>query len=369
MEEEITFGVSRFHNINSVTCYMNSILSILQQTPQFINYLLSDVIRKILISKYSKEELDKTVLFNMIKLFYTSLTNDNIIIKPTSFRKAISDKYFIWGENQHQDSQEFLNFLITNIEEEVYINKIFIPGRKGFNNIDNKHVNDNIENILSTIYWNKFMKKEISPIKQLFTGLQKSTINCSICGNNSTNFEIFQILSLSIPIVDKVKDLYKSYKLEELINMYLSPEKLDKDNMSKCDFCHLKNRHIKQMKLWKTPQILIIQIKRFLMNDYGIMSQKLNNLITYPVENLDMSSYIDDNSPYKKSSKYKLFGVNIHHTLGNFNTINFGHYTSIIKSMKDHCWYEYDDSNPVSKITSMNDLINKNAYLLFYYKV
>ena len=37
---------------------------------------------------------------------------------------------FYLGENQHQDSQEFLNFLITNIEEEVYIKKIFIPGRK-----------------------------------------------------------------------------------------------------------------------------------------------------------------------------------------------------------------------------------------------
>lgn len=369
MQEEITFGVSRYDNINAVTCYMNSILAILQQTPRFTDYLLSNELRDILISKFSKENLDKTVVFNLFKLFYTSLTNDDIIIRPTSFRKAISEKCFIWGENQHQDSQEFLNFLITNIEEEVYVDKIFVPGRKGFNSISNKEIKYNIENILSIINWNNFMKKEISPIKQLFTGLQKTSIECSVCGNHSNNFEIYQMLSLSIPIDDKIRDLYKTFKLEDLINKYVSKERLDEDNMIKCDFCHIKNKQIKQTKLWKTPQVLIIQIKRFLMNDYGIVSQKLNNLITYPVRDLDMSPYIDDDSPYKNNSKYHLFSVNCHHSLGNFNTINFGHYTSMVKSINDNCWYHYDDSTPVEKVISDTQLINKNAYLLFYYKV
>ena len=369
MENQFTYGVSRYENINAVTCYMNSILCILQQTHQFTDYLFSDELRNILISKYSKKELEKTVIFNLFKLFYTSLTNDNIKLKPLSFRKAISEKCFIWGENQHQDSQEFLNFLITNIEEEIYTDKIFIPGRKGVNNINNKDINYNIENIISIINWNNFMKNEISPIKQLFTGIQKTSIKCSVCDNNSNNFEIYQMLSLSIPIIDKIKDLCKTFKIEELINKYLSEERLDKDNMSRCDFCYIKNRQVKKTKLWKTPQILIIQIKRFLMNDYGIMSNKLNNLITYPIRNLDISPYIDDNSPHRDNSKYNLFGVNCHHSLGKFNTINFGHYTSIIKSRNDNCWYHYDDSNPVVKVTSVDKLINKNAYLLFYYKV
>jgi ubiquitin C-terminal hydrolase len=369
MDEDIIYGVARYENINAVTCYMNSILGILQQTPQFTDYLLSDELRDILISKFSKENLEKTVVFNLLKLFYISLTNDNKIIRPTSFRKAISEKDFIWGENQHQDSQEFLNFLITNIEEEIYINKIFIPGRKGFNHTSNKNFNYNIENILSIINWNKFMTNEISPIKQLFTGLQKTEIKCSLCSNISSNFEIYQMLSLSIPIINKMTDLNKQFKLEDLINIYLDEEKLDKNNMSKCEFCYIKNRQIKQTKLWKTPQILIIQIKRFLMNDYGIMSQKLNNLITYPIRNLDMSIYIDDKSPYKNNSKYNLYGINCHHSLGNFNTINFGHYTSIVKSRNNNCWYHYDDNKPVKKIRSDNDLINNNAYLLFYYKI
>ena len=139
--------------------------------------------------------------------------------------------------------------------------------------------------------------------------------------------------------------------------------------MLKCEFCCIKNRQVKQTKFWNTPKILIIQIKRFLMNDYGIMSKKLNNLIKYPVRDLDMSPYMDSNSPHKNNAKYNLFGVNCHHSLGNFNTINFGHYTSIVKSRYDNNWYHYDDSSPVEKITSNNHLVNKTAYLLFYYKV
>lgn len=367
--EETTYGVSRFHNINAVTCYMNSILAVLQQTPYFIDYILSEELRQDLVKKYSKEELKETVIYNLYKLLYTSLTNDDIVIKPTSFRASITKKCSIWGENQHQDSQEFFNFLITNIEEEIYTKKIIIPGRKGFNSIEKLDTNYNIQNILAQVSWNKFMEKEISPIKQLFTGLQNNYLTCSICGNVSNNFEIFQLLSLSIPIIDKVKDVYKKFSLDELITKYVSSEELDNNNMLTCSFCHIKNKQYKQTKLWNTPKILIIQIKRFLMNDYGIMSRKLNNLIDYPVRNLDLSSYIDDDSPHKNNAKYNLFGVNCHHSLGNFNTINFGHYTTIVKSRHDHCWYHYDDSRPVEKITTSNELVNNSAYLLFYYKV
>ena len=38
---DITYGVSRYANTEGVTCYMNSILTILQQTPIFIDYILN----------------------------------------------------------------------------------------------------------------------------------------------------------------------------------------------------------------------------------------------------------------------------------------------------------------------------------------
>ena len=40
MESEI--GISKFKNIGGVTCYMNSILAILQQIPILCDYIISD---------------------------------------------------------------------------------------------------------------------------------------------------------------------------------------------------------------------------------------------------------------------------------------------------------------------------------------
>jgi ubiquitin C-terminal hydrolase len=46
--------------------------------------------------------------------------------------------------------------------------------------------------------------------------------------------------------------------------------------------------------------------------------------------------------------------------------INSGHYTSIIKNMFNGNWYYYNDDYPVRKINDIEELQNKNAYILFY---
>lgn len=360
------YAVSRFQSINAVTCYMNSILGILQQTPKFIDYLISIDLQELITSKYTREEIDDLVTFQLYKLLNLSLSHDDIVFTPTSLRKTLTKKSFIWGENEHQDSQEFLNFLISTIEEEISLPLKFVPGLKDFHACKEKNVITNLHKIVSTITWQNYTVKEISPVKTLFTGMSKNYLECSYCKNKSNKFEIFQTLSLSIPIKHKVKDLYKKFTLYELFDNYFEPEKLDKHNMIKCDFCMVKNKQTKNTIFWRTPEILVIQIKRFRMNDYGVITQKLNNMIEYPVNDLDITNYIDDNSEYKTKGKYKLYGVNCHHTLGNFNTINAGHYTSIVKNRLTNKWTHYDDSRPVEDIEYMKELVNNRAYLLFY---
>ena len=41
MTEEIEIGICKYNNNTGVTCYMNSILAILQQTPYFADYIIS----------------------------------------------------------------------------------------------------------------------------------------------------------------------------------------------------------------------------------------------------------------------------------------------------------------------------------------
>lgn len=360
----VNVGVSKYKNMNGVTCYMNSILSILQQLPIFCDYILSYQFRHILLDKIdnNSEKLQDSVIYNLYNLLSKSHQNDNKNITPVTFRKVLKKKDYIWGEHQQQDSQEFFNFLLTTIESEIEREIEFIPGKQLKQN--DKKLFDNVEEILALRSWQKSISKEFSSIKMLFLGQFQKITECSICKNKSVNFETFESLSLSIPLKNKGSDLIKEFDILDCFDYYFKKEKLDKKNKMECNFCYLKNQSNMYTKLWKTPKILVIHIKRFLVNDYGIPIQKISNKINYPINNLDISKYINPNSPDKDKCKYNLIGVNNH--LGGISC-SYGHYISIVKNRYDNNWYKFDDDN-LQKVNYEEDVINKDAYLLFYYR-
>lgn len=51
----------------------------------------------------------------------------------------------------------------------------------------------------------------------------------------------------------------------------------------------------------------------------------------------------------------------VYHT----GSMNFGHYTAKCFNHKKNKWYEYNDSS-VTEIENLKELVNTNAYLLFY---
>ncbi len=342
---DITYGVSRYANISGVTCYMNSILAILQQTPIFIDYILSGDFKDKLLKKNDISKLQSCVLFQFHNIMSISNTHDNLIISPTTFRDTLKAKNEMWGMHQQQDSQEFLTFLLNSIEEEISEEVVFIPGRINEDNESNYNINCSLINILGHSMWQKFIKKEFSIIKNLFCGMTCVTITCNICNNQVYNFDMFQILQLSIQ---------NNNTLYDCLDKFISQETLDKDNMYACEFCGRKNKASKNTKIWKAPPILVIQLKRF--ESYR---GKITDIIDYPLE-LDLSKYINN---LTTPSKYKLFAINNHIS----NHTRFGHYTSIVKNRLDNVWYEFDDSNVLQKVEE-KALVNKNAYMLFYYR-
>jgi len=357
-------GISKFTNIGGVTCYMNSILAILQQTPIFTDFMLCGIFKPELLTKYDKTTLDSSVTYNLYHLLKISASHDNFNIIPSSFRKSMALKDSIWGEQNQQDSQEFLTAIFGQLDNEISKKVIFIPGLKE-TNLKELPVKQNIITILATIAWQKFIKNEFSLVKTLFTGMTRMTTTCTKCSNQSNNFDIFQTLQLSIPVD---KHLYKTFTLEDCMDHYIMNEKLDKDNMMNCSFCYKMNPSTKKTILWNTPTILIIHLKRFIVNMHGIPTQKLNNMIKYK-HHIDIKKYVDSMSPdyIKGNTQYTLFAVNCHHNLSNsmINSINFGHYTSIVKNQYNKKWYHFDD-DLVTKINNMDNIITQNAYMLFY---
>lgn len=344
--DDVIYGISKYNNTPGVICYMNSIMAILQQTPIFADYILTAQFKDKLLKDHTQNNnlsLSDSILFQFYNLLNISHTYDNYNINPDTFRATITKKNSMWGQNQHQDSQEFLTFLLNSIEEELSEKIKFIPGRI----IDNNHINieTNLINLIANNCWQNYIKNEFSIIKNLFGGLSHITITCSYCGNKSHNFDFFQVLQLSIP--NNATTIY------DCLDEFTKEEKVDENNMIKCDLCGRFNKSTKQTKLWKLPKILIIQLKRFRVNNYGIINQKINTMIEYPIIlNID-------------NLKYDLFAVNNHHNIGPFNSINFGHYTSHVINRFDNQWYTFDD---LKKLVETENIINKNAYMLFYIK-
>jgi len=377
--EPIKFGVCKYKNIMGVTCYMNSILHILQQTPVFVEYITQakfrDSVMKKINNKISSDPsldeeklLKEFVIFELFRLFKTSLENDDSSITPTTFKALIGKKNDMWNEYNHQDSQEFFNFLISQLEEEAGMKSEFVPG---FNFVDTTNdeqynVVDSIKNTIATNSWTKFQAKEYSPLKNLFDGLVQNNRKCMCCNTNSVAFEPFLTLPVSVPVKDKAD--MKSFSIYDCIDHFVSEEQLDADNKMNCDMCGLRSRGHSKTMLWKTPKILVIHIKRFLINAYGVPTQKITNNVNYPIKDLDLSKYFDPASPHKSSSKYDLIGINIHQAFGYGNNINAGHYTSIVKNIMNNNWYLYNDSNQVKQAYTKENLQSNNAYLLFYYR-
>jgi ubiquitin carboxyl-terminal hydrolase 3 len=383
-EKEIKYGVSKYKNIMGITCYMNSILHILQQIPIFTEYITQAKFKDSVIYKiekqikskqfdnleseyYAREELlKKNVIFELFRLFKISLENDDSAITPTTFKKLIGTKNDMWNELNHQDSQEFFTFLISQLEEEVGMKSIFLPGLN-YKDFVNINIHESLKNIIATNSCNRFQSREYSPLKNLFDGLCESNRKCMCCNNKSVLYEPFVTLALSVPIKDS-KDMIKTFNIYDCLDHMTKEEQLDDDNKMNCEMCGLQNRAHSQSLLWKTPKVLVLHIKRFLVNSYGITSQKITNSVEYPITNLDLEKYFDPTSPYKSSSKYDLIGINIHQAFGYGRNINSGHYTSIVKNIMNNNWYLYNDANKLKQIFTNEHLQDQNAYMLFYYR-
>lgn len=111
------------------------------------------------------------------------------------------------------------------------------------------------------------------------------------------------------------------------------------------------------MEIWSAPKHLIVHLKRF-SHTRGLWGgRKIQQLIQFPVEGLDMTRYILNANGEKVI--YDLYAVSNH-----FGGLDGGHYTAYCKNPVSKKWYNFDDSD-CSSMSSGNS-VTKAAYVLFY---
>ena len=136
------------------------------------------------------------------------------------------------------------------------------------------------------------------------------------------------------------------------------------DSSEVCSFCHQEGKQDLDQRITVLPPILVLLLKRFSYNAAtsrtSFMSgyrSKITDLVSFPLDGLDMSSYTISNTP----ALYDLICVCNHS-----GTADFGHYYAYCRECDrgQWRWFEYNDDY-VRELTA-REVQTPNAYILFY---
>jgi ubiquitin carboxyl-terminal hydrolase 8 len=271
----------------------------------------------------------------------------NGVVSPNKFVHnvhkiaTIKNKEIFTGWTQN-DMPEFLLFMIECIHNSISRSvSIKITG-KTENKLDDVAVQ--CYTMLQNVY-----SKEYSEIMDLFFGIYMSEISSMTDGTvHAIKPENFFMLDL--PVLDGNK---LAFNLYDCLDIFTKTEYLNGDNAWFNEKTEKKEDIKKRITFWNFPKILVISLKRFSPDG----RHKLNSMIDFPLENLDLSKYV---SGYSASTyKYDLYGI-CNHSGG----VMGGHYTSFVKHI-DEKWIHFNDTN-VEILENSQNVKTPLAYCLFY---
>ncbi|XP_060088037.1 ubiquitin carboxyl-terminal hydrolase 33 isoform X2 [Heteronotia binoei] len=238
-------------------------------------------------------------------------------------------------------------------------------------------------------------KKYRSVISDIFDGTIISSVQCLTCDRVSITLETFQDLSLPIPGKEDLAKLhsashqtslvkagscgeayapqgwiaffveyFKSWfwgptvTLQDCLAAFFARDELKGDNMYSCEKCKKLRNGVKFCKVQRFPEILCIHLKRF--RHELMFSTKIGTHVSFPLEGLDLQSFLSKDSPAQIVT-YNLLSVICHH-----GTASNGHYIAYCRNNLNNRWYEFDDQS----VTEVPEAAvqNAEAYVLFYRK-
>lgn len=322
------------------TCFLNSCIQVLNHTYE-LHFLLESNIK-------TNNIIDSVILSEWNEL-RELMWSGNGTISPNKFvnkvhqiaREKKRDIFTGWVQN---DITEFLLFLMDCMHNSISRKLILKISGKPENHTDKTAIV--CYEMLKTVY-----AKEYSEIMDMFYGIYVTTIatpdNKKI---HSIKAEHFFVLDLQIfhgnTICPTIYDCF---------DLFMKPELMAGDNAWFNETTGEKEDIHKSVSFWNLPKILVITLKRFSPDG----TQKINNVIQFPVENLNLSKYVKGYNP--NSYMYDLFGV-CNHSGG----VSGGHYTAFAKNVAGQ-WIHFNDTS-VELINDINLLVSPMAYCLFYRK-
>lgn len=408
-----TRGLSGSSNLGN-TCYMNATLQLLSGTAPLLSYIISknspikkDIEQSILDSLFIENEKKnesaqekedfmisqedimmkvKQTLTYQLRTVLKYMWAHNCEVEPKKFKRAVNKQLpFFDGMRQH-DAQEFLTALLDKIHENtklqakivtsydqqkeqleekiIQLDKKLEDARNTKDKVSMKSVIDELEKIYKfdrdayfhvkmIITWKNILASSLhSIINDIFSGTFLITTECDVCKKEYHKFERFDIFMLHLP--EEIDVDKQSYTLSELMQNYVTPERMIDKNRCMCEYCYEKTESVRRHMIYQQPNTLIIMIKKYQKYQNRII--KSNIKIIYDHE-LDISPYMYTGS--KGCKKYELYSV-IRHSGG----CGGGHYYAYTKNPLNDLWYLFNDGNVYG--VEPEEAINSNGYVLAY---
>ena len=325
------------------TCFLNSCLQVLNHTYELHFLLDSDKCKK-----YIKNTNDSVIL-NEWNNLRNLMWSDNGVISPNKFvynvqqiaRRKNKEIFTGWAQN---DMSEFLLFMVDCLHNSISRKITMKISGSPKNNVDKTAITcyEMLRNVYSTEY---------SEIMEMFYGIYVTNISSlNAKKTHSIKPEHFFILDLQLfENSTFCKNIY------ECFDLFVKPEILNGDNEWYNEKTKKKEEVQKKILFWNLPELLVITLKRFSPDG----EHKINNIIDFPLLNLDLSKYVHGYNP--SSYVYDLYGVCNH-----MGSASGGHYTSFVKNSGGK-WIHYNDTT-VEIIEHPNIVVSPMAYCLFYRK-
>ena len=208
MSDKAQPGICGLSNLGN-TCFMNSIIQGLSNTPAITEYFDNDNYQEDINEDNPlgmKGEIART-FGQLIKDMWSGKYN---YVVPRAFKMAVGRFAPQFSGYQQQDSQELLTFLLDGLHEDL--NRVKQKPYVEMSDSDGKQDSE-----VAMEAWSNYKKRNDSVILDIFQGLLKSTVVCPECPKVSVTFDPTCYLSLPLPV--------KKERQVELFLVHLDPSK------------------------------------------------------------------------------------------------------------------------------------------------
>lgn len=189
------------------------------------------------------------------------------------------------GSNQH-DCHDLMDALLNGIHEDLNRAK------------DEKHWEQacgdgNNDSFIATAAWTQYKLRHDSIVVDTFQGQTRSSLTCPNCHLMSVKFDSYMYLSIPIKNCDNTD-------LKTCLQAYTGVEQLTEANAWYCTSCKKNVLATKQMQLWKSSDILVVQLKRFSFSTQR-SPHRVDTLVNVSLDEVDFSPYFALDSPSKNT--------------------------------------------------------------------